>query len=101
MKLSKLQATYTIKNLQEEINILADKSKFIVTFNSNTKPIYNNIELEEVHFTDFSDGIVFKPNSIKLYNPEDSLLIPKLNLFLALNGVNKNLCSSSFSFQVQ
>lgn len=85
LKLEQMRNIYSLEDFYNEVEILERKTKFIVEINARNKLSYKNIKLEEVHFTDFKEGISFKTNSIKFRNNVDTLLIPKLNLFLALN----------------
>tara|TARA_B110000037_G_scaffold210660_1_gene261255 strand:+ start:7323 stop:8771 length:1449 start_codon:yes stop_codon:yes gene_type:complete len=96
LKLEQMRYIYLLEDFYKEIKRLENKTKFIIELKTKNNLFYNNIKLEEVHFTDFSDGISFKVNSTKFANEEDTLLISKLNLFLALNkNYNLSIISSS------
>lgn len=96
LKLEQLRYIYLLEDFYKEIKILENKSKFIVELSPNNNLYFNDIKLNEVHHSSFSEGINFKSNSIKFVNEEDTALIPKLNLFLALNqNYNLSIISSS------
>lgn len=96
LKLEQMRYIYLMEDFYKQIHTIENKTKFIIESNPNNYFFFNGIKLQEVHYSDFEDGIIFKSNSIKFAYSRDSLLIPKLDLFLALNqNYNLSIISSS------
>ncbi len=85
VRLHKFYKTYTIKDLEKEIELLNQK-QFYTILVSETNPFeYFGKKIEKLDIKTFQKELLFKANSIKFSNSKDSLLLDKLSLFLDLN----------------